>query len=93
MTQSTEAETTGIPGSAYFAPILGLLAIASFAVPPVPVVVGAAGLITALRTRAALRRDGATAGFGLTLIGAILSAIGIMTMVPWVIGVVVSALA
>lgn len=88
MTPSNEPENVGAPGSAYIALVLGIVSVATFSFPPLPIVIGAVGLFAALRARSELRRTGSAPGTVPSLIGAILSVIGILTVTPWVIGLV-----
>lgn len=90
MTQSSESEQVGAPGSAYIALVLGIVSVATFSLPPLPIVLGAAGLFAALRARATLKAQDSIPGTAPSLIGAILSVIGILTVTPWVIGIVFS---
>ncbi|MGV8880775.1 MAG: hypothetical protein ACOH19_01345 [Rhodoglobus sp.] len=93
MTQSSESEHVGAPGSAYIALVLGIVSVATFSFPPLPIVIGAVGLFAALRARSALRSTGSVRGTVPSLIGAILSVIGILTVMPRVIGLVLFILA
>ena len=88
MTPSNEPDQLGAPGSAYIALVLGIVSVATFSFPPLPIVIGAVGLFAALRARSELRRTGSARGTVPSLIGAILSVIGILTVTPWVIGLV-----
>ena len=88
MTVSNEPENVGAPGSGYIALVLGIISVATFSFPPLPIVIGAVGLFAALRARSELRRTGSARGTVPSLIGAILSVIGILTVTPWVIGTV-----
>jgi len=88
MTQSSESDQVGAPGSAYIALVLGIASVATFSFPPLPIVIGAVGLFASLRARSQLRRTGSARGTAPSLIGAILSVIGILTVTPWVIGLV-----
>ncbi len=90
MSQSTEIDRAGAPGSAYVALALGLLAVASFAFPPAPVIAGAGGLAASLYSRRILRQTGASAGTAPSLAGAILSLIGLASSLPWLFAVVLT---
>ena len=93
MTQTTGISRAGAPGSAYGALILGIIAVALFALPPAPIVVGAVGLAAALHARSVLRRQRTSAGTVPSLVGAILSVIGLATALPWVVAVILTAFA
>ena len=90
MLQSTEVDRAGAPGSAYGALVLGLVAVASFAFPPAPVITGACGLAASLHARRLLRQRSATAGTVPSLVGAILSVIGIASALPWLVALVLT---
>lgn len=62
MTQSMQMKREGAPGSAYIALALGLIAIATLPIPPIPIIAGIVGLAAAVLARGELRRNNATLG-------------------------------
>ena len=93
MTQSTTTERTGTPATAWAAFALGIVAVATFAFPPVPVIAGAFGLVAALNARGILRSNTTASGRVPSLLGAILSTIGLLTATPWLFALVLTSLA
>jgi hypothetical protein len=92
MSQTTLGRT-GAPGSAYVALTLGLLAVGSFAFPPAPVIAGACGVAASLHARRLVRQSGTAAGTVPSLAGAILSAFGLASALPWVFAVILTVVA
>ncbi|MGV8913362.1 MAG: hypothetical protein ACOH14_12185 [Rhodoglobus sp.] len=78
---------------AYAALMLGVVAAALFQWPPLATALGFAGLVTALYARQTLRAAVSNAGTVPSLVGAVLSVIGIASCLPWVFSVVFVALA
>jgi hypothetical protein len=89
MTEPASVQRTGAPGSVYVALLLGLAAVGAFAWPPLPVVIGVVGLAAALHARGVLRRSDVSTGSVPSLVGAILSVVGILTVAPWIVGLVI----
>jgi hypothetical protein len=91
--QSTQVDRAGAPGSSFVALALGLLAVTSFGFPPAPVIAGACGLAASSYARRILRQSGTSAGTVPSLAGAILSLIGIASILPWLFAVVLTVVA
>jgi hypothetical protein len=93
MTQSATTERVGSPGVAWAALVLGIIAVGTLALPPLPAIAGALGLAAALRARTTLRRNTTESGTAPSLLGAVLSVVGLLTATPWLFALVLTSLA
>lgn len=91
--QAVEEQSLTAAKPAYAALILGIAAAALFTLPVVATLIGIAGLASALYARRVLRSTGSPVGTVPSLIGAVLSSIGIVSCFPWLFAIIMMAFA
>ncbi|MGV8858274.1 hypothetical protein [Rhodoglobus sp.] len=91
--QVLSEKSTGALKPAYAALFLGIVTAALFPLPVFATILGLAGLATALYARQAIRKTSFSAGTVPSLLGAVLSSIGIVSCVPWLFAIIMMAFA
>jgi len=91
--QTLEAKPFVAVRPAYAALILGIAAAALFPLPVVATLIGIVGLATALYARRVFRAANSRVGTVPSLLGAVLSSIGIVSCFPWLFAIIMTAFA